>query len=62
MFVLFIIGLPALIATLMIIYLWKKESDYGFLGETIPEFGRIWLLTLIAGIMIIGTILNILIN
>ena len=62
MLVLFIIGLPALIATLMIIYLWKKESDYGFLGKTIPEFGRIWLWTLIAGIMIIGTILNILIN
>jgi hypothetical protein len=62
MFILFIIGLPAFIATLIIIYLWKNESDYGFLGKTIPEFGRIWLWTLIVGIMIIGTILDILIN
>jgi hypothetical protein len=44
------------------IYFWKKESDYGFLGKTIPEFGRIWLWSLIAGIMIMGTFLGILIN
>jgi hypothetical protein len=56
------IGLPILIATLITIYFWKKESDYGFLGKTIPEFGRIWLWSLIAGIMIMGTFLGILIN
>ena len=62
MLVLFIIGLPVLIATLILIYYWKKYSKAGFLGKTIPEFGRIWLWSLIFGIMIVGTVLNILIN
>ena len=62
MLVLLIIGLPALIATLILIYFWKKDSKAGFLGKTIPEFGRIWLWSLIIGIMIVATVLNILIN
>ena len=62
MIVLFIIGLPVLIATLILIYFWKKDADSGFHGKTIPEFGRIWLWSLIFGIMIVGTVLNILIN
>jgi hypothetical protein len=62
MLVLFIIGLPVLIATLVLIYFWKKDSEAGFLGKTIPEFGRTWLWSLIFGIMIVGTVLNILIN
>lgn len=62
MFILFIIGLPVLIATLVLIYFWKKDSKTGFLGTTIPEFGRIWLWSLILGIMILGTVLNIFIN
>ena len=62
MLVLLIIVLPALIATLILIYFWKKDSKAGFLGKTIPEFGRIWLWSLIIGIMIVATVLNILIN
>jgi hypothetical protein len=58
----FIIGIPLLVATFITIYFWKKDSKAGFLGKTIPEFGRIWLWSLIFGIMIVGTVLNILIN
>ena len=62
MIVLFLIGLPVLIATLILTYFWKKDSKAGFSGKTIPEFGKIWLWSLIFGIMIVGTVLNILIN
>ena len=58
----FIIGLPLLVATLITIYFWKKDADSGFLGKTIPEFGRIWIWSLIVGIMVMGTVLIIFIN
>jgi len=62
MIVLFLLGLPVLIAILILTYFWKKDSDSGSIGKTIPEFGKIWLWSLIFGIMIVGTVLNILIN
>jgi len=40
MLVLFIVSLPVLIATLILINFWKKDSKAGFLGKTIPEFGE----------------------
>jgi hypothetical protein len=58
MFILFIIGLPVIIATLILIYFWKKDANSGFHGKTIPEFGKIWLWCLIFGIIIFGTVLS----
>jgi len=58
----FIIGIPILVATLITIYFWKKDADSGFLGKTIPEFGKIWIWRLIVGIMLMGTVLNIFVN
>jgi hypothetical protein len=58
----FIIGIPLLVATFITIYSWKKDADSGFLGKTIPEFGKIWIWSLIVGIMLMGTVLNIFID
>jgi hypothetical protein len=58
----FIIGIPLLVATFITIYFWKKDADSGFLGKTIPEFGKIWIWSLIVGIMLMGTVLNIFVN
>jgi hypothetical protein len=58
----FIIGIPLLVATFITIYFWKKDADSGFLGKTIPEFGKIWIWSLIVGIMLMGTVLNIFID
>ncbi len=57
-----VFGLPFLIATLITNYFWKKDANSGFLGKTIQEFGKIWIWSLIIGIMLMGTILNIFIN
>ena len=57
-----IIGIPLLVATFITIYFWKKDADSGFLGKTIPEFGKIWIWSLIVGIMLMGTVLNIFID
>ena len=57
-----IIGLPLIIATVITICFWKKDANSGFLGKTIPDFGRIWIWSLIVGIMVMGTVLNILMN
>ena len=62
MSIVFIIGIPLLAATLITIYFWKKDADSGFLGKTIPEFGKIWIWSLIVGIMLMGTVLNIFVN
>ncbi len=62
MSIVFIIGIPLLVATLISIYFWKKDADSGFLGKTIPEFGKIWIWSLIVGIMLMGTVLNIFVN
>ena len=62
MVIVLVFGLTIVLATLITTYFWKKDSDSGSIGKTIPEFGKIWIWSLIIGIMLMGTVLNIFIN
>ncbi len=62
MVIILILAFPALIASLVTNYFWKKDNKSGFLGKTIPEFIRIWIWAYIITLLIIGTILNMSLN
>jgi len=62
MLILLLLGIPFAIATVITIYSWKKDAGTSFLGKTFPEFIRIWVWSLIFGLLIVGTIANFVLN